>query len=75
MADTRVHTDDVEINEDVTFDTLPISEQTLESLKNGGFTRPSPIQLKALPISLVGLDLLVQAKAGTGKTLVFSITA
>ncbi|CAF4814503.1 unnamed protein product, partial [Rotaria magnacalcarata] len=36
---------------------------------------PSPIQLQALPLALLGLDLLIQAKSGTGKTLVFSITA
>ena len=68
-------TNDVRTDEDVTFADLAISESTINSLSKAGFIKPSPIQLQALPLALVGLDLLVQAKSGTGKTLVFSITA
>lgn len=35
--------------------------------------RPSPVQTAAIPIGRLGADLVVQAKSGTGKTLVFSI--
>lgn len=68
-------TDDVKTDENVTFADLTISESTINSLNNAGFLKPSPIQLQALPLALLGLDLLIQAKSGTGKTLVFSITA
>jgi ATP-dependent RNA helicase DDX20 len=68
-------TNDVKIDENVTFADLAISELTINSLNQAGFIKPSPIQLQALPLALVGLDLLIQAKSGTGKTLVFSITA
>ena len=68
-------TEDVKVDENVTFTDLAISESTINSLKKAGFIKPSPIQLQALPLSLLGLDLLIQAKSGTGKTLVFSITA
>lgn len=54
---------------------MPISNSTIELLNKAGFIKPSPIQLQALPLALVGVDLLIQAKSGTGKTLVFSITA
>ena len=74
MAERGV-TEDVKIDEDATFADLAISESTINSLKQAGFIKPSPIQLQALPLSLLGLDLLIQAKSGTGKTLVFSITA
>ena len=71
----RGQTKDVLIDEKVTFADLAISELTLRSLTQAGFGRPSPIQLQALPLALLGLDMLIQAKSGTGKTLVFSITA
>lgn len=71
----RGQTNDVKTDENVTFADLTISELTIDSLNKAGFLKPSPIQLQALPLALVGLDLLIQAKSGTGKTLVFSITA
>ena len=74
MAERGI-TNDVKTDENVSFTDLAISELTINSLKNAGFMKPSPIQLQALPLALVGLDLLIQAKSGTGKTLVFSITA
>ncbi|CAF3727722.1 unnamed protein product [Rotaria sordida] len=74
MAERGI-TNDVKTDENVTFEDLAISELTLNSLKKAGFIKSSPIQLQALPLALLGLDLLIQAKSGTGKTLVFSITA
>ncbi|CAF2372789.1 unnamed protein product [Rotaria sp. Silwood2] len=74
MAERGI-TDDVKTDENVTFEDLAISELTISSLTKAGFIKPSPIQLQALPLALLGLDLLIQAKSGTGKTLVFSITA
>lgn len=38
------------------------------------FNYPSPIQIRAIPLAKSGLDLFIQAKSGTGKTLVFAIT-
>lgn len=35
---------------------------------------PSPIQIKAIPLAKCGRDLFIQAKSGTGKTIVFVIT-
>lgn len=45
------------------------------ALRDAGFRRPSPVQEAALPLARLGADLIVQAKAGTGKTLVFAIPA
>lgn len=36
-----------------------------------GFVKPSPVQAAAIPLGLVGCDLIVQAKSGTGKTVCF----
>uniref|UniRef100_A0A7I4YGR7 RNA helicase n=1 Tax=Haemonchus contortus TaxID=6289 RepID=A0A7I4YGR7_HAECO len=58
-----------------TFESLMISPSTVANLKNHGYRVPSPVQMKAIPTGLTGLDMLVQAKSGTGKTLVFAILA
>ncbi len=39
-----------------------------------GILHPFPIQALSIPISLVGTDLIGQARTGTGKTLAFGIT-
>ncbi|XP_052214029.1 uncharacterized protein LOC127832554 isoform X1 [Dreissena polymorpha] len=71
----KARTGDVVISEAISFDSLLLSKTVLNGLKNSGFDRPSPIQLKAIPLGRCGLDLIVQAKSGTGKTCVFSVVA
>ncbi|GAB1598876.1 probable ATP-dependent RNA helicase ddx10 [Argonauta hians] len=68
-------TTDIAISEDVTFEGLFLSDGVLKGLHKSGFVRPSPIQLKSIPLGRCGLDLIVQAKAGTGKTCVFTVVA
>ncbi|XP_030640746.1 putative ATP-dependent RNA helicase DDX20 [Chanos chanos] len=72
---TRKRTDDVLVSEDVEFSSLLLSNPVLDGLSAAGFQRPSPIQLKAIPLGRCGLDLIVQAKSGTGKTCVFATIA
>src|ERR1700730_15919656 len=38
-----------------------------------GFTEPTPIQLRAFPISRSGKDLIGTAQTGTGKTAAFAL--
>ncbi|KAG8450894.1 hypothetical protein GDO86_003239 [Hymenochirus boettgeri] len=57
------------------FKSLLLSSPVLEGLEAAGFIKPSPIQRKAIPLGRCGLDLIVQAKSGTGKTCVFSTVA
>ncbi|KAI7797630.1 probable ATP-dependent RNA helicase DDX20 [Triplophysa rosa] len=71
----RTRTDDVLNNDGVEFSSLLLSKPVLEGLSASGFQRPSPIQLKAIPLGRCGLDLIVQAKSGTGKTCVFTTIA
>lgn len=47
-------TEDITISEDVTFEGLLLSEKTLVGLEKCGFRKPSPIQLKALPLGKCG---------------------
>ncbi|XP_005097858.1 uncharacterized protein LOC101848815 [Aplysia californica] len=71
----KERTHDVLITESVDFAGLLLSKPVLEGLNNAGFEMPSPIQLKAIPLGRCGLDLIVQAKSGTGKTCVFTVVA
>ncbi|XP_059946242.1 probable ATP-dependent RNA helicase DDX20 [Mesoplodon densirostris] len=71
----RTRTGDVLLAEPGDFESLLLSRPVLEGLRAVGFERPSPVQLKAIPLGRCGLDLIVQAKSGTGKTCVFSTIA
>ena len=55
------------------FTDLKIIEPILRALKNEGYTQPTPIQEKAIPILLERKDLLGCAQTGTGKTAAFAI--
>ncbi|XP_077464495.1 putative ATP-dependent RNA helicase DDX20 isoform X1 [Stigmatopora argus] len=73
--ETRTRTDDVISTEGIDFRSLLLSDVVLDGLSAAGFQKPSPIQLKAIPLGRCGLDLIVQAKSGTGKTCVFCTIA
>lgn len=66
---------DVAIDEKIEFDSLLQNKQLLQGLKQSGYQQPSPVQLKAIPLGRLGIDLVAQAKSGTGKTVVFSVIA
>ncbi len=55
------------------FESLNIVEPILRSLKEEGYTTPTPIQEKAIPIILNGTDLIGCAQTGTGKTAAFAV--
>lgn len=54
------------------FEALGIDESLLSSIKALGFTQPTPIQEKAIPVLLQGTkDFIGLAQTGTGKTAAF----
>ena len=57
----------------MTFENLKLIEPILKALQEEGYTTPTPIQEKSIPILLQGKDLLGCAQTGTGKTAAFSI--
>lgn len=57
----------------MTFEDLEVSAPILSALKKEGYTHPTPIQEKSIPIVIKGGDLLACAQTGTGKTAAFSI--
>ena len=69
---TSSRTKDV-IGDASSFHDLLLPPKILHALSNAGYTRPSPVQQAAIPLARLHLDLIIQAKAGTGKTLVFAV--
>lgn len=57
----------------MTFTDLNLIQPLLDSLKKSGYTTPSPIQQKAIPLILSGSDVMAAAQTGTGKTAGFSL--
>ncbi|MGN6399213.1 MAG: DEAD/DEAH box helicase [Flavisolibacter sp.] len=57
-----------------TFEELGLQENLLKSVGELGFTQPTPIQEKAIPVLLSGTkDLIGLAQTGTGKTAAFGL--
>jgi ATP-dependent RNA helicase RhlE len=57
----------------MTFKELNLSQEMLKALEDTGYTSPTPIQAKAIPVVLEGKDVLGCAQTGTGKTAAFVI--
>jgi ATP-dependent RNA helicase RhlE len=57
----------------MTFASLSLSEILQATLREEGYTSPTPIQLQAIPLVLEGRDLLGLAQTGTGKTAAFAL--
>jgi ATP-independent RNA helicase DbpA len=55
------------------FASLPLSTDMLNNLVSLGYTEMTPIQAQSLPLMLKGIDLIAQAKTGSGKTAAFGI--
>lgn len=55
------------------FSDLGLSPEILKSLNAAGFQAPFPIQEAVIPLALTGVDVIGQAKTGTGKTLGFGL--
>ncbi|CAN3355893.1 ATP-dependent RNA helicase Drs1p [Diutina catenulata] len=55
------------------FNSLQLSRPVLKGLAQLGYTKPSPIQSAAIPIGLLGKDIVAGAQTGSGKTAAFMI--
>jgi ATP-dependent RNA helicase DeaD len=55
------------------FRQLGVSDSMLASLEHAGYLEPTPVQAGIIPRALEGIDLLGQARTGTGKTAAFAI--
>ena len=57
----------------MSFNSLGLSNALLKAISKQGYTSPTPIQNKAIPLILEGKDLLASAQTGTGKTAGFTL--
>ena len=57
----------------MSFEKLGLISPLLKAIKDKGYTTPSPIQEKAIPVVLEGRDVLASAQTGTGKTAGFTL--
>ncbi len=53
------------------FKELGLSENILKSIEKQGFTEPTEIQSKTIPLVVAGNDVIAQSATGSGKTLAF----
>lgn len=56
-----------------TFASMNLSRPLLRALSSLGFNAPTPIQSRAVPLALLGRDILGSAVTGSGKTAAFMI--
>jgi ATP-dependent RNA helicase RhlE len=55
------------------FDSLGLSAALLRGVAEQGYTEPTPIQARVIPVVLEGRDVLAGAQTGTGKTAGFTL--
>ncbi|MBI2347519.1 MAG: DEAD/DEAH box helicase, partial [Deltaproteobacteria bacterium] len=55
------------------FSKLGLSAKALEGVRASGYTEPTAIQLRAIPLVMSGRDVIGSAQTGTGKTAAFAL--
>ncbi len=55
------------------FEDMDLSGEILKAVRDMGFTEPSTVQKKTIPLMMAGADINAQAPTGTGKTCAFGI--
>ena len=55
------------------FEEMDLSKEVLRAIKDMGFTTPSTVQSKTIPLMMSGADVNAIAPTGTGKTCAFGI--
>jgi len=57
----------------MSFEDLGLGPEVLQAVTDAGYTEPTPIQAQAIPLVLMGRDVLGCAQTGTGKTASFTL--
>ena len=61
------------MSEQTGFKDFGLDEKLLKAVEKVGYTTPTPIQIKAIPVVLEGKDVMGAAQTGTGKTASFGL--
>ncbi|MFJ7972725.1 DEAD/DEAH box helicase [Psychrobacillus sp. NPDC096389] len=56
----------------VHFNELTLDEKILQAIEQLGYTEPTEVQQKVIPVALKKQDILVKSKTGSGKTAAFA---
>ncbi|MDQ8022666.1 MAG: DEAD/DEAH box helicase [Moraxellaceae bacterium] len=59
----------------MSFESLGLSPALVAAVNKAGYTEPTPVQAAAIPLALQGVDLMVSAATGSGKTAAFMLPA
>jgi ATP-dependent RNA helicase RhlE len=57
----------------MSFDSLGLAPALLRAVQEQGYTQPTPIQARVIPVVLEGRDVMAGAQTGTGKTAGFAL--
>ncbi len=57
----------------MSFQDLGLSDPVLHAAQRMGYSDPTPIQLRSIPVILSGKDVIASAQTGTGKTAAFAL--
>jgi ATP-dependent RNA helicase DeaD len=55
------------------FEQFGLSEPLMKAIHELGYERPTPIQIRTIPLLMEGRDVIGQAQTGTGKTAAFAL--
>ena len=66
----KIHRDQKKKMRTGTFDSMGLSIPVLRAIKRKGYRLPTPIQRRAMPLIMQGVDLVGMARTGSGKTAV-----
>lgn len=59
----------------MSFTSFQLNTHIITAIQACGYTTPTPVQQKSIPIALAGNDIIVSAPTGTGKTASFILPA
>src|SRR5579859_608196 len=57
----------------MSFSSLGLTAELVRAVADQGYTEPTPVQARAIPVVLAGRDLQAAAQTGTGKTAGFTL--
>ena len=72
-AEMALPVEDANLEPSVDFASLGLAPALLKAIVETGYTTPTPIQAKAIPLAMQGKDLMAGAQTGTGKTAAFAL--
>ena len=62
---------ELQVREFMSFSEIGLDQRLVSRCESLGYKAPTPIQMRAIPLILTGVDLIGCAETGTGKTAAF----